>query len=427
MADAAPQDKKPEALEREADRLEEKGLDGAAEEKREEAAAAEEEQKPLELEVPAFATMDEAMAWVWGEVRRVPKSGTHPKQGWKFATESDIADLIRDLCAHAGITIHQTLLKHREEIIGTTSNGNPIWRHTVIVRYQLRWNDLVWPSTKWKGQADDSSDKGLAKAFTACRKTYLIATFQVSSGDDPDRAETPEVEPGSLTRPRGSKAPAGEYRSPTAKADPKTEGQLQEAARLRVALTAEMTKRGAEDADERLQQFLNSRAAEIGVAIREMNRAEFEVLLDTLRNQAKKMLPGFDSRTGEVTTETPSDGSTGSDDPEVAPPADAGEAPAEPAQPVDPAPVPDDVQQAIEKAAAEVRGDELPAPKSGDVYREALQVAERGGIEDTRLLEIMLAAGAARPSDLDADPVKSAFLDALNAEIELTAKEVADA
>ena len=129
------------------------------------------------------------LAEVYLAVQRVPKSGRHP-QGWTFATEGDVADMVRAELGARGLFLSQTILAHDERPLGATKSGAPITRHTVRMRFTLHAGVGVPPLEKdeaeWFGQADDASDKGLPKAITAARKSFLLSTFLISTGDEPD-------------------------------------------------------------------------------------------------------------------------------------------------------------------------------------------------------------------------------------------------
>lgn len=124
------------------------------------------------------------LARVLAAMSRIPKNGRHP-QGWSFSTESDIADMVRPQLAEQGVIMVPQLRRHQQDIIGRTRAGADIVRHTVDVDYMITDGESVI-TVPWRGQADDSSDKGLAKALTACQKYMLIRLLQLSSGDDPD-------------------------------------------------------------------------------------------------------------------------------------------------------------------------------------------------------------------------------------------------
>lgn len=134
-------------------------------------------------------------------MQRVKKSGKHP-QGWTFPTEGDIADMVRAELGARGIVCIPTLLDHGEVGMGQTQRGAPITRHTVRLKFTLSdGKDSL--EAEWVGQADDSSDKGLPKAITAARKSFLISAFLISSGDEPDAHEvTPAASPPSKRQAR---------------------------------------------------------------------------------------------------------------------------------------------------------------------------------------------------------------------------------
>lgn len=129
-------------------------------------------------------TLAAKLAEVYLEVQRVPKTGKHP-QGWTFASEGDVADMIRRALGERGIILRAEIEQHETEALGETRNGAKITRHTVKMNFTLTDGESLILSP-WYGQADDMSDKGLPKAITAARKTFLLSTFLISTGDEPD-------------------------------------------------------------------------------------------------------------------------------------------------------------------------------------------------------------------------------------------------
>lgn len=369
------------------------------------------------VEVPAFETLTDAVAWVWGGVHRVPKSGRHPQQGYNFATESDIADLIRALCADAGIVIRQRLIRHRSVEIGQTRNNNPIFRHTVKVGYTLCRGREEWPEQEWRGEADDSSDKGLAKALTACRKTFLIATFQVSSGEDPDGQESPEIAQRQQRRtgpPQGTGQDQPYTPAPTAEAHPPVPEQLEQVKGIRAAMVSAGVYPSGERVTERdVNAWIKNHAERsIGRGVSELNRDEFQALLENLALQAGKLVPGFsfNAESGEVAwdAEKPQEASGAAGDqnpaePVEGPPA-AAEAPSAPVSPASP-----EAQQAIEEQAAQAQAGADPDNPPVSAYEQYLIHAQSEGVGEEAVIAAMLAAGAGKPEDLERQDVAQAF------------------
>lgn len=377
-------------------------------------------QQPEEAADAALLASEEIadrVAWVWGRVHRIPKSGKHPSQGYNFATESDIADHIRALCAQAGIVIRQRLIRHKEVQIGTTSKGNPIYRHNVRVGYTLCVGGREWPEQDWKGSADDSSDKGLAKALTACRKTYLIAMFQVSSGDDPDGQPSPEIARG---RERRSGPPQGRGQdqpytpAPTAESHPPVPEQLEQVKGIRAAMVSAGVYPSGERVTERdVNAWIKNHAERsIGRGVSELNRDEFQALLENLALQAGKLVPGFsfNAESGEVTwdAEKPQEASGAAGDqnpaePVEGPPA-AAEAPSAPVSPASP-----EAQQAIEEQAAQAKAGADPDNPPMSAYEHYIVHAQSEGVGEEAVIAAMLAAGAGKPEDLERQDVAQAF------------------
>lgn len=133
----------------------------------------------------APSTLAEKLAAVMGELDRLPKTGKHP-QGWMYTPVEAVADAVRAGLAKQGVVMLPETFTYSEEDSGArTSNKGIIWRHTVQITWRIcdgRQHYLV----PMGGQALDHSDKGMNKAITACRKSALIAAFQLSTGDDPD-------------------------------------------------------------------------------------------------------------------------------------------------------------------------------------------------------------------------------------------------
>lgn len=120
------------------------------------------------------------LAKITGQMERIPKTGVHP-QGWAFATEGDISDALRPLLAEAGIQIIPSLVTSSSESV-EGRNGSVMMQHHVEVEYAITdGSDTM--KVRWAGEAFDTSDKGLAKAMTACRKTLFINLFMIATGD----------------------------------------------------------------------------------------------------------------------------------------------------------------------------------------------------------------------------------------------------
>lgn len=141
-------------------------------------------------------------------VKRVAKTGTNEHFKYQFATESDIVDCIRPLCAEHGIA----LVYHGPEpesikITEITAKSGAIkflyqmWVGYEVVNVDSPEDRFV---VRGYGEALDNDDKGHNKALTNAHKYVLIRLFDISTGDtadDPDQHGSEDRGPAGKPRP----------------------------------------------------------------------------------------------------------------------------------------------------------------------------------------------------------------------------------
>lgn len=128
---------------------------------------------------------------VLADVRRIPKLGRNTAQNYDFAREGDIADMIRDsLSAHR--VAFSASFREREggdlavvyNVIHSRAGGAGV-ECIVDVDITLTCGDTGEERiSRWQGVATDYTDKALMKALTAAKKSYLVFTFLVSTGEE---------------------------------------------------------------------------------------------------------------------------------------------------------------------------------------------------------------------------------------------------
>lgn len=147
------------------------------------------------------------MARIMGELKRLPKTGFNKHFEYKYATDSDIADTIRELLSKENIaffaemvSIEQIGKKSRAQFVFTFACGD-----TGFTR-----------SCSWFAEADDGQDKGLNKTATAAEKFFLLKTFVMSTGDERDDADSQ----GEVRDKKAPQKPATQSNGNAAKAFP---------------------------------------------------------------------------------------------------------------------------------------------------------------------------------------------------------------
>ncbi len=135
------------------------------------------------------------MAAIMGEITRVPKTGRNRQQNYDFATDSDIADLIRGKLAAHNIAFFAAM-KDVEQTEIKSAKGSTGYHTIAHLEFTFVCGDTGDKmSCTWRGEADDWGDKGVSKAATLGEKYFLLKTFVMSTGDpqdDPDNSGVDE-------------------------------------------------------------------------------------------------------------------------------------------------------------------------------------------------------------------------------------------
>jgi hypothetical protein len=127
------------------------------------------------------------LARVLSDVHRVPKNGRNDFHKYDYVTESDLVDHIRDKLAEHGVAIFPSVREH-DVIEMEDQRKRTVYLTTVTLEISLvdgESGDTM--TTTWIGQGLDQSDKGYYKAYTGAMKYFLMKTFMISTGDDPEQ------------------------------------------------------------------------------------------------------------------------------------------------------------------------------------------------------------------------------------------------
>jgi len=131
------------------------------------------------------------LAKIMGEVSRIPKNGKNTHFNYTFATESDISDAIRTLLSQNNIACFASMVSHDQKAVGNTL------KTVCTFEFTLACGDTgATHSCLWTGEANDGQDKGYNKAATAAMKYWLLKTFMIPVGEDPDADGSPNPKAG---------------------------------------------------------------------------------------------------------------------------------------------------------------------------------------------------------------------------------------
>lgn len=127
------------------------------------------------------ATLYKKIAKVMSKVERVPKNGYNSFHKYQYVTESDLVESARKLMVEEGLVLFNNVREY--EVTGEIA--------TVTIDFTLCCTDSgesVTTSIVAEGQ--DKGDKKFYKAMAGGTKYYLMKTFLIPTGDDPEADTT---------------------------------------------------------------------------------------------------------------------------------------------------------------------------------------------------------------------------------------------
>jgi len=130
----------------------------------------------------------EKLGQVISEKINVEKSGYNDAQKYKYVEIAEIKKTIQELLAKHGLVYFGTCEGIERVSLGLNKDGNAKPEMTrVKMKYTLaetKTNEKI--ESVFYGEGMDAGDKGVYKAYTGAEKYFLIQTFAISTGDDPE-------------------------------------------------------------------------------------------------------------------------------------------------------------------------------------------------------------------------------------------------
>lgn len=167
------------------------------------------------------------MAEVIKVTGNVAKKGTNKDQGYKFATHSDIIEELRKHIAEKGLFILPKPDSYDITEIQSRS-GTKGALITMKMDFEIIDTETGYSITvKWFGQGMDYGDKAMYKSYTGALKYFLLDTFMISTGDDPEATEAEPARAPKASYNAQPKAPSAPIQQP-----PMTEEQKAKIAEL---------------------------------------------------------------------------------------------------------------------------------------------------------------------------------------------------
>lgn len=132
------------------------------------------------------------LAEVMAEAGRIPKNGQYQGQGaFKYVMVGDAADAIRTALGSRGVSMLPTSVEVIGESEHATKSGGTMTTLTVRTTWTLVDSETGESALiQSLGTGADSGDKASPKAQTNAMKYALLMGFLLSTGDDPEQADT---------------------------------------------------------------------------------------------------------------------------------------------------------------------------------------------------------------------------------------------
>ena len=139
------------------------------------------------------------MAKVMEKISRVPKNGKNKFFNYDYVTEADLTDHIRPILAEEGVAFTSTVLEATKAPIekeGAKENKEGAISTVKMLFRLIDADDGSSIESVFLGEGSDKGDKGFYKAYTGCVKYFLMKTFLVATGDDPENDDAPKEKTG---------------------------------------------------------------------------------------------------------------------------------------------------------------------------------------------------------------------------------------
>ena len=153
-------------------------------------------------------TLYKKISQVMAKSKRIPKNGYNDFHKYAYATEADVVEHIREIMAEVGLAHTFNVAEvQRDEIEGKEGKVNFMTR--VWCEFTL-WDADTGESVVSRvcGESLDSGDKGIYKSMTGADKYFLMKTFLIPTGDDPEQVGAGDAGAGSTKRTTTSKPSA---------------------------------------------------------------------------------------------------------------------------------------------------------------------------------------------------------------------------
>ncbi len=134
------------------------------------------------------------LAEVQSAVKRVKKRGRNDFHKYDYATEADIVETVRHELATRHVMLIPEITSYTLHELPDKGGKSRDALMILNMAFTFEDGDSGERITKpWLGVGQDAGDKGCYKAMTGAEKYFILKTFLIPTGDDPERTTGPET------------------------------------------------------------------------------------------------------------------------------------------------------------------------------------------------------------------------------------------
>lgn len=163
------------------------------------------ESDPQDASLGTAPELAKKIAAVMADIDDVPKNGHNDYHGYDYATDDDVMGAVRPTMAEHNLVALPSLVSRDIQRFGT--EGDYTLHTRIVLDITLLDADSGQQKTmRWEGEAQDTQDKGLYKAYTSAIKYFMLKVFLLSADTD---VETDDISgtSGAQAAPRQNGSP----------------------------------------------------------------------------------------------------------------------------------------------------------------------------------------------------------------------------
>lgn len=135
-------------------------------------------------------SLSQKLVEIMAVIPRIEKKGWNDFHKYHYLREEDLVETLRQEFVSRGIILMPSVRGYTHDIRLKPDGKTEGILTTVEMTFKfIDSNTGETESFNWAGTGDDKGDKGLYKAYTGAEKYFLMKTFLVPTGDDPERDE----------------------------------------------------------------------------------------------------------------------------------------------------------------------------------------------------------------------------------------------